>query len=526
MPDLFILEQAFSEYGEGAGHPDGIERLIRNQMMHCQHELPPVTPQGQDSNQTKAPVTWKTPFEVDAPGDTPSSKSSSRRSPHLTFSNTSEHIVDPQLSEEQYAWAGIDELLETRSLDDSYAFSTSDILPSSTVKAMRKDGSVRSFDVTNSSDDMSEFSDGMPVLTLRNKKKGHRKGSRLESGMPSLIEASDRDDDSDGKAAAENNGNQNGNSASFGEGGGGGGTLFDVFQWSEKDNVDETKQRKKKLNQTRRVTILERQSAHGPTNYEHDEASLPSLNSFRDDELSTRSRTSRCPSMHDKGSVVTADFHKVQQELYRGRLKIKTVPSPELGDSPALAIDAFKQAPPPSSSSSMAHDGLVLDKQVEDYIKRIQEQLPTISEDRSPSKAARKNSVVEYRVKDNTPYPTRIVPDESLYDELHSFFASPSLVQPTARRNGRKEEKPEPKPSLSAQLMSSIKKMRTKTGASGGGIAGATSRTNNSSNRAPVKNGDEEKYFPDTAKLDKSRLFSANRCLLNSGGDGVNWDAD
>jgi hypothetical protein len=74
-------------------------------------------------------------------------------------------------------------------------------------------------------------------------------------------------------------------------------------------------------------------------------------------------------------------------------------------------------------------------------------------------------------------------------------------------KKGRLEEKKDHKPSLTF-LMNSIKKVTTK-------------------GKASKKLGDEEKYFPDAVRgVGKSRKFSANRCLLNEGEDGVNWDAD
>ncbi len=527
-----MLEQTISGYGECAD--DGVERLIRDQRLPHQHDGPRSTPQRQNSSQTSTPVTWKTPFEVDAPRDSVLSKSFSRRPISPTLSTVSGPLLDPRLSEEQDAWAGIDALLETRSLDDSFTFSTSDILPSSTVKAMRKDGSFRSIDVSvMNDDDMSEISDGLAVLTLKNQRNVAKKLSKFETGMPSLVEASDQDEDSDSRAAAENSGLHNGSAVLNGAGAG---TLFDVFHWSEKDNVDETKGRKKKLNQTRKVQLSIDRSSQRSSNCESDTASLPSLNSFRDDELSTRSEMSDWHSMHDKGSVVTEDFRTMQKEAHRSRLHHSK--NPPAMDSPELdeeVIDPFNTATQSSFTSQVPSHCLVFDKQVDEHIRRIQAQLPTISEDHSPSKVGRKGSIIAFLGMDNSsPSPNSVVPDESPFDDLPSLasFAAPSAsinpaVVPVRRRSDRKEDKREPKPSLSSQLMSSIKRIGGKTSSmNGGGIVGAIVGSNKAGNRAPLVNGDEEKYFPETVKQDKSRLFSANRCLLNSGGDGVNWDAD
>jgi hypothetical protein len=530
IPDLFVLERAFSEYGQGADVDGGIDRYMRNQKeQHRPLELPSAAPQRRDSNHTEGtPVTWKTPFEVDAPRDTPVSKSLSHRPSSPAFSTASEPSVDPRLSEEQDAWAGIDALLETRSCDDSCAFSMSDILPSSTVKAMRKDGSFRSMDISvMNDDDMSEVSDGLAVLTLKNQRKGHKKGRKFESGMPSLVEAPDQDEDSISKAAADSSGRHQSHGVLTG---GGAGNLFEVFHWSEKDNVDETKGRKKKLNQTRRVRLVSHHSSQEAADDTSDTASLPSLNSFRDDDLPARSETNDWHSTHDNGSVITEDFHTMTHpEVRRGRLQEKTTATV----FHELATAHIKPATPSMSTSSLRGDGLVLDKQVDEYINRIQKQLPTISEDTSRSRAGRNRSITAFLVEENSPSPTSVVPDDSPLEELPSLasFATPSssinpsVVQCSARKNRRKEEKREPKRSLSTQLISSIKRIGSKTGTTGGGIAGAIGGTNKPGGRESVVNGDEEKYFPDTEKQDKSKLFSANRCLLNSGDDGVNWDA-
>ena len=121
--------------------------------------------------------------------------------------------------------------------------------------------------------------------------------------MPSLIESSDQDEDSDSRAGGEN-----------GQGGRGGpGTLFDVFHWSEKDNVDDQRGNKKKLNQKRNNKL--QLSERPPSESGSDAASLPSLASFRDDDMSVRSEVTDMQSVYEKGSVVTTDYHAMKKVI-------------------------------------------------------------------------------------------------------------------------------------------------------------------------------------------------------------------
>ena len=81
--------------------------------------------------------------------------------------------------------------------------------------------------------------------------------AKQDAALPHLVEASDQDEDSDSKVGGAGTA-------------GGNGTLFDVFHWSEKDNVDEEKEQKKKLNA--RKVQLKTNSNH----VEADNVSLPS----------------------------------------------------------------------------------------------------------------------------------------------------------------------------------------------------------------------------------------------------------
>lgn len=529
LPDLFSLEQAFTDCGDDSRR---VERIFSQTTANNTKRGGDGSGRSQRSQSLSGtPITWKTPFEVDAPRDpfTPSGTQSSGtyhhldrpHSPSSTFVSEPP-IIDPRLSEEQNAWAGIDALLETRSLDDSFAFSTTDILPSSTVRAMRKDGSFRSLDasVLNDDDDRSEYSASYQVLR-RLKEMADKKEQKFERGMPSLVEASDHEE-SDSRAGA----------AAGGSGGGivenqepqiSGGNLFSVFHWSEKQNVDEIRGRKKKLNQTRKVKL---QFGTPPTSqHGSDTASLPSLASFRDDDFSTRSEISDWNSIHEKGSVLSADLRSMKKERSSQR-SIETPPAHfEGADTPHETMpdqSDFFVTVSHSTLVTAPPTPLMLDRQVDEYIRRIQEQLPTIAEHGSPSKRGKKSSLAV--IVENNPCPVQsnaFADDSSVWDELPSLASLSSLKMGGDEGTGavsaaarRKEKKKDPSQSVSSQLMGSIKRIGTKRG-------------NAKSTTKGQIQGDEEKYFPDADKQKNlQKNFKANRCLLKAGGDGVNWDAD
>ncbi|KAG7346587.1 hypothetical protein IV203_005655 [Nitzschia inconspicua] len=458
LPDLFSMERTFSQ-DESLADDSQSRRDIVN---------------GHNSNIHSTPVAWKTPFEVDAPREIPQSYQQSYRysdpdSPSQSSTTLEQTTTDSRLSEEQDAWAGIDALLETKSLDDSFDFSTRDILPSSTVRAMRRedDASVMI------DDDASEYSE-TPYLAL--KKFTVKKPARPENGMPHLVEASDQDEDSDSKVGRPSSGN---------------GTLFDVFHWSQKENVDGRDQRKAKLN-ARRVKLQ--------TNSQHDSdevASLPSLATCREDELSTRSEISDWHSLDDKGSVVTEDFRSVQQELLD-----QTRPM-----APPVAFDvplSIGRSDTPESSTNPPYRGkLLLDKSVDAYIRKIQKQLPTISENGSP---VRRSNVKVGFFPEFDENQSRL--DKAALEGLPSLSsfsnAGESTISGGSDHSRKEKEKRDPNQSLSSMFMKSIKGMR------------APKTCKPPPKKKGIVNGDEQKYFPDADKEDNnSKRFSANRCLLN-----------
>jgi len=467
LPDLVSLEQALHECGE-----DGLDQIIR------ENECGKLS-----THMTKTPVIWKTSFEVDAPRETPS------RTPRSCASVVSE--PDPILSEEQGPWAGIDELLETQSFDDSFCFSTSDILPKDIVRAMRKENSFRSIGASISPADLTEDDQG--IRSKRSLESISKTSSSSSSRGTTTTKERKTKDPEDSSVVEElwrdvrdriMKANAQGLEAPTSPGG----NLFDMFHWSEKDNVDEQRRRKTKLNsRANRVTIVT------DSGHESGTCSLPSLATIRADDVPRRALL-RADSFQTKGSVVTenTDFSSF----------------PSCGESDLESDTA--NTPVSKMSSNLAGDGLILDKGVDEYIRKIQGQLPTISEDGAAVVGKTRRKKVLF-MDEGSPSPTSVA-EESPFDDLPSLttFSGGADRQESVSPSSQKiDQKKEPKQSISFQLKSQLKKMKSKVKAA----------------RLKLANGDEEKYFPDAARPPaKSKGFNANRCLLSDGGDGINWD--
>jgi hypothetical protein len=470
-----------------------------------------------------APVAWKTPFEVDAPRETASRMS---RVPSPQGSMASE--PDPQWSEEQDAWAGIDELLETKSLDGSLCFSTSEILPLATVRAMRGDMSVGASVFQEEAETEEELrtskrSLGSISKTSSSSSNSRTKGqtnrrSKTEFDAQSQADSADQSEAKDkvGEPVSDVPRRKNRGAPNKRDAGAAtqSGTLFDMFHWSEKDNVDELRKRKTKLNSSkpRRVKIVTN-SNHGS-----DDCSLPSLASIRADDVKASMLDWDTDSFHGAGSVVSD--HSRDESAF-DEANDDTVQSFGEGEFPFNSFGEGGVLPSNGTngtSTGLVGDGLVLDKVVDEYIRQIQKKLPTIVEDdaNAPSKKGKKKKKQVGFEEETSRSPTSVMEkEESPFDELPSLTSfSPSndldvISNKANSRASRMEEKKEPKSSLSVQLFNSIKKMRSKTKAPKQGIA---------------VGGDEGKYFPKSAKAETSKRSSANRCLLSEGDDGVNWD--
>jgi hypothetical protein len=480
LPDLFSLQQALDDCDD-----DEVDQLMR------------TTPSRQQS------AAWKTPFEVDRPR-LPRLSPKASGPPSSGASVATE--TDPELSKEQDAWAGIDNLLEdSGSFDDSCVFSMCDILPKDTVTAMRRGQS--------SSDADSVLEDGESVddesvspkrslasISKNSNSSSHSSRSRGGGRKPKHATATGTDADPNAPSRADNTYGERDDqvgelqtdamrapAAMAKREVTTGGSLFDVFHWSDKANVDDSRQRTKKLNQTKRKVTMQPTHASNHSS-ESDDVSLPSLASFRDDEISVScgsAASSVWDSRHnDVSSVVSED---ISVEEFGGE---------EVEDQGSEDSD--------KKGSSLAGDGLVLNKQVDDYIRMIQMKLPSIAEDGgSPVKRTSTASLTE----ETSPSPTSIMEDSCAFDQLPSLASlAGGKFQPTAKAPPRKVvEKKEPKQLFSFQFMSSLKKMGKVLPTKKSGVA----------------NGDEEKYFPKPAS---STISSANRSLLSEADDGFNWD--
>eukprot|EP00934_Nitzschia_sp_Nitz4_P001840 Nitzschia sp. Nitz4//scaffold322_size40381//24389//25864//NITZ4_007564-RA/size40381-processed-gene-0.24-mRNA-1//-1//CDS//3329547839//1840//frame0 len=463
-----------------------LERVLQGSGLGSSFSLPRRT----NSDPNVTPYEVRTPFEVDAPWEAPASF----RKPRSSGMSVASEPTNPYLSEEQDAWAGIDALLEAKSLDDSFTFSTSDILPRSTVKAMRRVN-------TRGSDDFSIWDDdgrseaGESLVSRRSQDESvlvWKKKTNPPTQQGPEHDESWREESKDKLGDLKRPG-------------GGDGGIFDMFQWSEKDNVDEQRTRKGKLN-SRSKQKLNLANQRRPS--DSDNESLPSLATFKHDDFSTCSTA----YSRDPGSVVTEDleYERRGNALGMGAFSEDS----EDGSSQELSSSTGS-----SSRNRLAGDGLVLDKGVDEYIRQIQAQLPTIMEDDGSVQArGKKKKHVGFVFDDeqSSPSPTSVAHDQTAFDELPAMTGRSGLPMgdsqhlSTSGKAGRMAEKPDQsKPSLT-YLMNSFKKKMAKPVLKP---------------RKPL--GDESKYFPDTDNAKKnSKKYSANRCLLSEGDDGVNWDAD
>jgi hypothetical protein len=514
-PDMLDLEQALQE--------SGLNRTS------------PYTRKSDGSDTKKSVFAARTPFEVDAPrGDGPNrrrSRGSQRTrspSPSSRSIDESEPLdkLSQHLTQEQDVWAGIDALLETQSLNDSFCYSTSDILPKATVKAMRREpkglGDVDEETVWG--DEASEAGES-------------RQSKRSGGSISKASRSTSSSNSSRHKGQAKNSKSKielEGHSSSFKknqeswtstkeekdhirqDAG-----LFDMFQWSEKDNVDEQRTRKGKLNNQARKILLFPPVNQGQQ--DSDTSSLPSLATFRKDDFSVHSSAHSNANSLDWDTYHSGDLGSVVTENSRDEFAFESVQgSVQEEGIPATISDDISESESHSNTSnsrnSFAGDGLVLDKGVDEYIRKIQRNLPTITEDEnSPIKKGKKKQVgfaFEEGESSSSPSPTGVIPEETAFDALPSLLAGrygADQIQKTTNKKGRKEEKKESKPALSFLMNSfnsSIRKIATKA-------------------KTQKKLGDEEKYFPDAVRTQsKSKKDGANRCLLSQGDDGVNWDGD
>lgn len=460
------------------------------QVLHCSSRSTSL------GGSSSAGLGMQTPFEVDnAKGESRHSRQTKglRRIESASSSRSASSLpTDPYLSEEQDAWAGIDELLESRSLDDSFCFSTTDILPSATVQAMRRN--AQSDDETVFADDNTEAGASTASSYYINLRVNE---VAKKSNQESWCSKEDRD-----RARCEAD-------------------LFGLFTWSEGDNVDEQRARKGKLNNNARKMEMLRAQQLTPRK-EADSMSLPSLATFRADDFSVISAgvaSLDWSTYHTKeGKKSSLPQANTRDEF--GFDAFGSFPAGATISEESFEGDSFAQSSSPRrSQNKLAGDGLVLDKGVDEYIRRIQQNLPTISEDaNSPSRSGRQKKHVGFAMEEDdasSPSPTSVVGEETPFDELPSLadFSSTRIFDTGKKGNEKKVRKEEKKPQKGASLtylINSIKKkVVTKV-------------------KAPKKLGDEEKYFPDSIREEgnSSKKFSANRCLLNEGEDGVNWDAD
>jgi hypothetical protein len=420
----------------------------------------PVNPKNQLLKQgdfVDKPLSWKTTFDIDAP-----------RAPLADIPKSHSPVPSVDEDAEFDAWESIQDLLiETRSVDASIAYSTSDILPRATVTAMRRNQRKNHHEKIDSLLYKQSLSKN-PKPYSKSSKKAMKS---LDEALGSIV-AKDREEviARDGQPKRGSNGSN----------------LFDMFHWSDKQNIDEERERNRKLNQ-RPQNLIQHIAKSSKMVYEH--SSLPSsLPSLANMTAASRITCGSSSSTHDESTREPRQTEE-GEELEQDEEIFSIVSNPSIISNP----------------SYLGNDGLVLDRGVEKSIQDMQKQLislPIIVKDNC-------SSVPLSKLRSKTDEDS----DESLslisminstqVDELQSL-GTLSEVQSLPYKDShdnnrshhrRQHEKKEPRPSLGNKVKSKLRKIRTPKGKSAKGAG-----------------GDEEKYFP---KHEGKKQFKANQCLLN-----------
>lgn len=420
----------------------------------------------------------ETPFEIDAPREvlTPCSNTG-RPSTASNFSNISQSMRDlnllgEHLENNKNGWAGIDALLDSQSVNDRSVLSTSDILPSETVKELRRNVLSISPNEMVAEQDESDIKGeiGRSINFTPKKKTKSKKRKTNLSALPSLKETSEPRKDKYASHTSRANGN-----------------LFDMFVWSDKDNVDNLRNQKKKLNQTRKFN----------NHRNSDDLSLPSLASLRENDFIPQSRKSGFYSLsNEQSSVVTEDNPNFEKRNTTTKEE-KTLSKSEGSNICSTSVISMGTIGGSNINSNLViEDCLVLDKEVDDYINKIRQELPT----------AESNKMTSFYPKFEKMSATQscITKEHLQSEDLPSFMPSRNItVQPDpARRGFQREVKKERKHPISSLLLKSMKRI-------------SAPKTPKPPQRGTV-NGNDEKYFPDN---EKSKLFSSSRGLLHAGGE-------
>lgn len=393
---------------------------------------------GQVNLYSEKPLSWKTTFDIDAPRRpiSTTSRSQSRRQASSVSPNLAEHI-----SGEQALWAGIDNVLaDIRSVDESVAYSTSDILPRATVSAMRRKGNRPH---NSSTAEKETYKKLLNPTIAKPRSKAFNK--------PPVIRGSRRAKSLDS-------------------------TLFDMFKWSEKTNIDEQQESKRKLNQrpTSLATLLSASDSRLPPGSDH--TSLPSLAA-----ITAMSRQTNDSTTIDYTTESSVDA----VEEYDSSL----VATEENETISHRSIKTEDEDIDSKSSSTDEMEKLIIDKDMEEYIRRIEIKLPTITEDLV-------SSFIQLKLAEES----RNGSDSSGLDMLpylspKSQVSSSNIDSLSTLSTTNVTEQKEPKPSLSNQVINKIKKIRSKA---------AIMKVH--------EEGDERFYFP---KDEYDQQFMDQEYLLN-----------
>lgn len=385
-----------------------------------------------------------TAYEVDAPREKSTPSCYNRRS----ITPSTQDLKTLLKRGEEDHWAGINALLESQRLDETSVFSASDILPKDIVERIRNE---RGSDEREKHSGRSKSSDA--------KKKRHKKKRKETKRLPSVDETPTRElatpKDRNKTKISERNGN-----------------MFDMFVWSDKDNIDELVYNNKKLNKSRKEN----------NKVGFDEGSMPSLASF---------------STHERGvcSVVTEEICESHGPI-RNALSCDALPEDDILNETSHPI-ASSAANIAALTVSEKDCKLVLDKEVDAHIAKMQLKLSPVRN--------RKSSVLEPAKEGETSFVDHTSPVEDFesWKPFSNSSANIVIELDRAQQHSNRSKEKKLKQSIPSKFVKSLKRLKIPK-----------------TPRPPKTNhGDDGKFFPREERLEAYKAFSSRRGLLDDDDD-------
>lgn len=399
-----------------------------------------------DDTSDKGCVRSKIPtaYEVDAPREKSTPSCYNRRS----ITPSTRDLTTLLRGGEQDHWAGINALLESQKLDETSVFSASDILPKDIVKKIRNERGSHEREIHGGSFKSSDA-----------KKKRHKKKRKETKSLPSVYEASTRELETPKEHNRIKISERNGN-------------MFDMFVWSDKDNVDELVRHNKKLNKSRKES----------NTVGFDERSMPSLASF-----STHAREVCSVAMENICESHSPVCNSLPCDILPEDDILKETPNPIACSTANIA----------ALTVSEKDFKLVLDKEVDAHIAKMQLKLSPVGNRKSSVAKPAKEGQTSF-VEDKSP-----VEDFESWKSFSDSSATVDIQFDPALRHSNKSKEKKLKQSIPSKFVKSLKRLKIPK-----------------TPRPPKTNhGDDGKFFPREEKLEAYKAFSSRRGLLDDDDD-------